>query len=189
MTLCNLFPPHWATSIPRFDSCQVGYNSSSFFTTKRRIPESKRVRTMLNLLFPNCVPRCHRALQQIWGAPWIILNVSRETWLSLDIALTMFMVIHGFNIGLCYISSDDVMSLQNWVFIHCCDKNQIEYTAQRGAGSEGGGVQSDSVVWEVAQCSTGTCTHYWVTIVIWEWNKMLSFSFNLRALLKKKHSC
>lgn len=78
MTLCNPFPPHHATSIPKFDSCQAGHNSSSFFTTKRHIPESKRVRTMLYLLFPNCVSRCHRALQQTQGAPWDILNVLRE---------------------------------------------------------------------------------------------------------------
>lgn len=44
------------------------------------------------------------------------------------------------------------MSLQIWVWRHCCDKNQELPDRHHGTEFESGGVQSNSKIWEAIKC-------------------------------------
>lgn len=71
-----------------------------------------------------------------------------------------FTVIINFNIRLCYISFNGILSLWScFLFVCFCgfnNKKQALCENQYGMGNEGGSVQSDSKIWEVVQSPVGT---------------------------------
>lgn len=78
------------------------------------------------------------------------------------------------------ISLDDIMSFRSSVFCSCYDKKQILHKNLCGTGNEGSGIQFDSQVWEIVQCSTA------VLLIRKQWwlfkNEISIFSFNLYIL-------
>lgn len=67
-------------------------------------------------------------------------------------------------------SFHDIISLQNWVIDHCCDKKQVMHKNQRGPGSEGGRTSRLIPEWEVVQDSTSA--------QLWRQNLIKSFELN-----------
>lgn len=64
--------------------------------------------------------------------------------------------IHSFNITLCDIPFNDVMSLRSWISWSCCDKKQVASRNQYERGNKEGNIQSDPKDWEAVQCMRGT---------------------------------
>ena len=126
IALIQLFAPFPSAEIhSQGHSCQTGCNSSSSFMVQKSIPESRRVRMMLCLWFPNCVPSCHRAPPQTQRGAVGYFKYFEGNFKSLWTSCYQLKVIHSFNIRVHHTPFDDVISLQNWVCNYCRDKNQV----------------------------------------------------------------